>query len=66
MATITARVNFYGDSREYQNKFFSFKVRNEVEARLCLKRFELDGVSIRAAFYTVKDGGLIKWSSRIK
>ena len=66
MPQITARVNFYGDSREYKNKFFSFKVCNQIEARKCLNRFEKDGVYIRAAFYTIKDGDLIKFSSRIK
>lgn len=62
----SAHLNFYGDTPTESNKLFSFKVNNEADARAGVKRFEKEGIRIRAAYFTIKRNGIAYHSTRIK
>ena len=62
----TAKLNFYGDTPTERNKLFSFNVNNEADAKAGVKRFEKEGIHIRAAYFTIYENTLIRHSKRIK
>ena len=66
MSQPTCYLKFYGDSKTQLNKLFTFKCDSENDARHGVKRFEIQGLKIRAAWFTVYRGNECCLSVRLK